>query len=210
MMTQILHSSVEFFDRPFIKPLRLSTGTITRITEARATVRVRVDGREAVGRGAIYLSDLWAWPDPALDHEARDRALRELCKQIAADLKCFCGNEPHHPLELGLRLHESISAADTPVATLLARAMCASPFDAALHDGVGIALNRSAFDFYSDDTPLPSADRYFNGGGAIKAINALLGPPRDALDAWLIVGPDDDLGRHSPRQCIAMDIVISS
>jgi len=194
MNAQVLDSSVEFFDRPFIKPLKLSSGTITQITEARATVRVRVDGREATGRGTIYLSDLWAWPDPALDHAARDRALRDLSNFIAMNLTELCGNSPHHPLELGLRLHESVCHAKSPVGTILARAMCASPFDAAIHDAVGIALNRSAFDLYAENSPLPSADHFFETGSAASAIRSLLQAPRETLDAWVIVGPDDDLG----------------
>src|SRR4051794_16648478 len=103
MFTRILDARVEFSDRPFIKPLRLSSGLITEITEARVAVTVRVDGREATGRGTIYLSDLWAWPDPAISHDVRDASLRRLCENIATNLSALCGNEPLHPLELGLR-----------------------------------------------------------------------------------------------------------
>src|SRR5436309_1174465 len=98
MKVEILESSVEFHERPFVKPLRLSSGLITQITEARASVRVRIERHEATGRGAIYLSDLWAWPDPALNHDFRDGALRELCSQIASTLTDYCGGEAHHPL----------------------------------------------------------------------------------------------------------------
>jgi L-alanine-DL-glutamate epimerase-like enolase superfamily enzyme len=193
MQVEIVESSVEFLERPFVKPLRLSSGVITEITEARASVRVRVGGREATGRGAIYLSDLWAWPDATLSHDVRDGALRELCREIALRLREYCGGETHHPLELGLRLHERISVVESPVGTLLARAMCASPFDAAIHDAAGIAMGRSAFDFYEEDVGLPSADRYFPGLGATAAIRKCLVAPRRELDAWVIVGPDDSL-----------------
>src|SRR4051794_32742248 len=127
MKAKILESSVEFIHRPFIKPLKLSSGPITQITEAQVSVRVRVDAKEAVGRGAIYLSDLWAWPDPALAHEVRDGHLRNLSQTIASGLADLCGAEAHHPLELGLRLHQSVCQIDSPVATVLARATCASP-----------------------------------------------------------------------------------
>ena len=36
MRTEILEAAVDFFDRPFRKPLQLSSGLITEITEARA------------------------------------------------------------------------------------------------------------------------------------------------------------------------------
>lgn len=199
MEVQILDAWVEFFERPFATPLVLSSGAITQITEARAAVRVEVNGREATGRGAIYLSDLWAWPDAKLDHGFRDAQMRKLCEGIAADLVGLCGGEAHHPLQLGLRLHESVSAAaDSPVATLLARAVCASPFDAAIHDAAGIALNRSAMSFYDQDAPIPSGDKYF-ADGAIAAIRRTLRPAKKTLDAWWIVGTSDLLDESFAR-----------
>lgn len=194
MKTRILDSQIEFFHQPFVKPLQISSGLIREITEARVSVVVRVDGREAMGRGSIYLSDLWSWPDPSLSHEQRDTVLRELCKKIAANLWEMCGGEEEHPLELGMRLHESVChGADSRVATVLARAMCASPFDAAIHDAAGIALGKSAFAFYEDNVPIPGADRYFPGIGACKAIARTLRPPVMSFDAWLIVSRGDSL-----------------
>src|SRR6188508_1239907 len=101
---EILSVSVTFREQPFAKPLQLSSGTITEITEATATVRVRVDGREAEGRGCIYLSDLWAWPDPSLTHAVRDAQMRALCDRIAAHLPAMTKGD--HPLECGLSLHD--------------------------------------------------------------------------------------------------------
>src|SRR5437773_5570578 len=125
MNAEILDASVEFIERPFITPLVLSSGTITRITEARAAVTVRVGANQAIGRGAVYLSDLWAWPDSKFDHGFRDAALRQLSTLIAGNLRGYCGGESHHPLELGMRLHKSACALGSPVPTMLARAMCA-------------------------------------------------------------------------------------
>jgi len=197
MKTAILHADVRFIERPFRVPLHLSTGAITSITEAQAAMTVRVDGREATGRGTIYLSDLWAWPKAPLDHAGRDAVLRQVCTEIAGRLPELCGGEAEHPLELGLRLHHAIShapfpglPADPPV---LARAMCASPFDAAVHDAVGIALGRSAFDFYREPAAIPSADGLFPGEGACAVIARIIEPPCDKLDAWWIVGAHDSL-----------------
>ncbi len=198
--TQILEAKVEYLDRPFIKPLQLSTGLITEITEARASVTAEVNGKQATGYGSIYLSDLWAWPLPALSHDQRDKVLRGFTQRIADNLWEFCGNQPQHPLELGLRLHNSIhheqvehADGDTAYAVpMLAKAMCASPFDAALHDAVGIALEKNAFDFYDEPVAIPAADPYFNGDAA-GAIARTLQQPLPALDAWLVVGAKDDL-----------------
>jgi L-alanine-DL-glutamate epimerase-like enolase superfamily enzyme len=180
--------------RPFRVPLVLSSGPITEITEAEAEVVIRVNGGEAKGRGVIYLSDLWAWPDADLSHAHRDGRMQELCRQIAIDLRDLCGGEPFHPLELGLRLHKAVHSLELPDAMpILARSVCLSPFDAALHDAVGQALERSAFALYEDDASLPSADAYFPQKGAAKAIAQTLLPPQSALTAWLIVGTTEPL-----------------
>lgn len=197
--TVVLSASASFAERPFVKPLILSTGAIHSITEVTARVRVRCGTREAEGAGSIYLSDLWAWPEPALDHGRRDRAMRSVCDWIAGALAELTGPGPAHPLELGLRLHEAVRERHPePVPgyamPALALADALSPFDAALHDAAGLALGCSAFDFYRRDEAFPSADGLFPEGGACRAIRGLLRPdPLRVLPAWLIVGKNDDL-----------------
>lgn len=195
MRVEILGSEVAFITRPFVKPLQLSSGTIEVITEAQVNVIVKAGETRAMGRGSIYLSDLWAWPDASFTHDVKDSLLRQHCEHISTNLKRFCG-EPAHPLELGLRLHDAFCHGDDPPP--LARAMCASPFDAAIHDAAGHALGLSAFKFYEQPHPAPSADRHFGGqpGSACRAIHELFRkPPHSALDAWVIVGAKDDLAR---------------
>jgi L-alanine-DL-glutamate epimerase-like enolase superfamily enzyme len=186
--TTILDAEVAFQERPLVTPLILSTGAIHAVTEATATVTVDVAGRRATGRGSIYLSDLWAWPDPTRTHDERDAVLRDLCLAFAADLPALCGAKPAHPLELGLQLHDSACHADTPPA--LARAMAASPFDAAIHDAAGRAIGRSAFAFYDVPVALPSADAHFDIP-AWEAIRDSIRPPTRRLRAWYIVGKND-------------------
>ena len=197
MQATILEANVEFVPQTLRVPMRLSSGVITEITEAQTAVTVEVDGRRGVGKGSIYLSDVWAWPDPTLSHARRDAELRGLCTRIAEQLKELCGNEAAHPTELGLRLHDRLQQeTGSPVPTVLARIMCGSPFDAAIHDAVGIALNRSAFSFYADPAPLPSADTYFSETGACQAITRTLrANPVKQFDAWLCVSKDDTLER---------------
>ena len=73
--------------------------------------------------------------------------------------------------------------------------MCASPFDAAIHDAAGQALGRSAFAFYDDALHAPSVDGFFGGdataGQAIKAM--LVDTPRTTLPAWIVVNKSDGL-----------------
>jgi L-alanine-DL-glutamate epimerase-like enolase superfamily enzyme len=197
MITTILGAQVEFIDQPFLKPLRISAGLITKATEARAMVRVRTGSREAVGRGSIYLSDLWAWPGMTPDRDAKDSAMRRLCETIAAALADWCGGEPAHPLELGLRLHHSLGSPEIQM-PLLARSVCASAFDAAIHDAAGQALGLSAFHFYDAPAAIPSADAWFPGTGAAEAIRRSLRKPARRLNAWRLVSAGDDLEQVRP------------
>jgi L-alanine-DL-glutamate epimerase-like enolase superfamily enzyme len=100
-----------------------------------------------------------------------------------------------HPLELGLQLHHLAchDIAIDPSPPALARAMCASPFDAAIHDAAGQALGRSAFAFYEDAVELPSADAYFLDSGACNAVRNIIRQPRVELPAWYIVGMEEPL-----------------
>lgn len=194
MKTEILDASLVFIEQAFLKPLKLSSGLITQATEARVEVTVQVGGHKATGRGSIYLSDLWAWPGTTPDRATKDEALRDVCSLIAKSIAKLCGSEAAHPLELGLRLHHAVSdPAWHPEMPVLARSVCASPFDAAIHDAAGHALGCSAFRFYDQDAPIPSGDAWFPGVGAVAAIRASLRRPVRALDAWWIVGAGDDL-----------------
>lgn len=199
LLTEIRDASVTYHGHVLKSPLVLSGGSITALTEARARVRVSVNGREAVGVGSIYLSVVWAWPGEPSAIEQKDAALRALCDDIANRIREYTGAEPAHPLELGLRLHKSLHAMRAEgqgAIPPLAKAMCGSPFDAAIHDGVGQAIGRSAFGFYDSPVTLPSADKLFANGGAFEAIRRTLLPQaRRELPAWLIVGKDDVLAK---------------
>lgn len=204
-MLSIVDAHVTFQMQPLVRPLHLSSGIINEVTQASAAVTVEVEGRRAIGRGTIYLSDLWAWPDASLTHAERDKTLRGLCERLANELPTHFREVAVHPLEAGLQLHEiacdmAVPTHDPPV---LARAMCASPFDAALHDAVGRALDRSAFDLYQDNVAIPSADEFFPDGGTCRAIHVMLQPPRRTLPAWYIISDTDQLDgelRNAIRQ----------
>jgi L-alanine-DL-glutamate epimerase-like enolase superfamily enzyme len=203
MKTQVISAKVAFTGHQNVTPLVLSSGAITQLTEAVAEVRVSVEGREASGRGSILLSDLWAWPEPTGTREQRAAAMGDLAQWIGSRLNDLCGGRAAHPLELGLRLHRAVAHDPVPdefaAMPTLARAVCLSPFDAAIHDAAGIALGRSAFSFYDDDdaagknSPLPSADAILGDArGAIR--DMLLREPKRELPAWVIVNKGDDLG----------------
>jgi L-alanine-DL-glutamate epimerase-like enolase superfamily enzyme len=191
---RVVSASVSFHPWTLITPLVLSTGAIEELCEARVTVTIETaGGKRADGRGSIYLSDLWAWPSCQYSHEQRVQQLQGFTSKIASACSEVGFGDKLHPLELGLRLHDWATKelqADVPVPAL-ARAMCASPFDAAIHDAMGIALGRSSFGLFDQDAPIPPADDHFPHGGAVEAIRRLIRPMRRTLPAWLVVSKID-------------------
>lgn len=188
----IVDAGFRFTPRSFLKPLRISTGTITELIEATAFVRVRgTSGLEATGEGNILLSDLWAWPDPTRPHAEREAAMRGYCERLASELPTRCGHREGHPIVLGMNLFESLHSDDgMPV---LARSVCSSPLDAALHDATGKLAGLSAFELFEGEAGDESIDRWFPESGAFAAIRNVIQPPRNAFDAWHLVGASDDL-----------------
>jgi L-alanine-DL-glutamate epimerase-like enolase superfamily enzyme len=193
---RILRAGVRFVPRTLVTPLVLSTGSIDDLTEAKVSLLIESEsGLQAEGFGTIYLSDLWAWPEPSMSHSDRVAILESLTCQLATFCGEQCQAEYVHPLELGLRIHEfAVHTMHTDrIVPALARAMCASPFDAAVHDALGVALGCSAFAFYDQPVAIPSADRYFPQSGVIDAIGQLIQSPRGELPAWWIVNKSDPL-----------------
>ena len=101
--------------------------------------RVRVEsraGRTADGWGAIFLSDVWAWPSPIVPHEERAKVMHrvaERCAELVAGWKEFA-----HPIDIAIGLEDDVKRAvvvsnstnmlgNTPVSTSHRRL---SPFDA--------------------------------------------------------------------------------
>lgn len=215
--TCVRSTQVSFTPRTLAYPFQLSTGAIDEITEACVDVEVEVGAARTIGKGSgsIYLSDLWAWPDPAIDHRTRDLALRAVCEQIADQLPKRYGTELLHPLETGLRLHHWTCHDLKTDAKLphLALAMCASPFDAAIHDAVGQAFGISAFRFYDSPVKIPAADSFFPDGSTVRAICRMLQTPRFTLPAWLLISKDESLDdtmaksvRHRGYYCYKIKI----
>jgi len=123
-------------------------------------VRVRVEnrrGRIADGWGAIFLSDVWAWPSPVVPHDERAKVMRRLSERYAdlvSEWKEFA-----HPITIATSLEDELKRINQEVCNELGTAeqqpflgalVCFSPLDAALHDAFG---NVNGIDTYQGYGP---------------------------------------------------------
>ncbi|MGA1369448.1 MAG: enolase C-terminal domain-like protein [Blastocatellia bacterium] len=123
------------------------------------TVRGR-DGRKATGMGSMPLGNVWAFPSQTLAPAATLQLMRRLADRLAELLRHF--QDFGHPIELYHRLLPSFldqARAVSPLLPKLATLVCASPFDAALHDAYGHLHSRSCYQTYN----LPWLNRPLGG-----------------------------------------------
>ncbi len=139
----------------------LKFGAVVQDAITLCHVRARVEnrqGRLAEGWGAIFLSDFWAFPNPAIPHHLRDLAMRRVverfCRRLA-DYRHF-----GHPLDIFLAVEADLAGIGRAVSReldlsqdlpYLADLVCASPADAALHDAFGLVNRISSYQGYGPD-----------------------------------------------------------
>jgi hypothetical protein len=137
------------------------------LAEARVTVENR-RGQRGAGWGAIFLSDVWAFPSVRVPHDVREAAMQELTRRCA-DLLVGHGRYGH-PIDIGGELQsafdEQAAALDRelglaePLPRLLTL-VSASPVDAALHDAFGLANGIDSYDGYGPEHMAHDLSRYF-------------------------------------------------
>lgn len=144
-------------DYRYRTPIKFGGTAVDRATLLNVTVSVSTRaGKRARGFGSMPLGNVWSFPSKKLSYEQTLAAMKELSQRIAkitADHKDF-GNpidltlamEPYHQdaaLEVSRGLAEPV-----PILSVL---VCASPFDAALHDAFGKAHGLNCYQTYGSD-----------------------------------------------------------
>lgn len=132
-------------------------------------VRVLVEnrrGHRAVGWGAIFLMDMWSWPDPAVPHLARQEAMRRLTDEacrLVADHAAYA-----HPVDLFMELEPELrrlsvgacEALHLSTMPFLSALVSAAAVDAAIHDAFGMVNGISTYDGYGPDHMAYDLSRY--------------------------------------------------
>ncbi len=140
-------------------PIKFGGIVLDRVTLLNANVTVSTrGGRRSRGFGSMPLGNVWAFPSKLLKYDetlAAMKALAERVAQILGDHKSF-----GHPIDLTVALEPYYEDAALEVQAalhlpekipVLATLVCASPFDAALHDAYGKAHGLNCYRTYGPD-----------------------------------------------------------
>ena len=166
-------------------------------------VRARVENRSgtwAEGWGAIFMSDVWAWPTAAVAQPERSALMCELvrvwCRRVAEY------QEVAHPIDIFWRLEDELVAVSDRLCDerglaermpRLGALVCASPVDAALHDAFGNAAGIDTYRGYGQAHLGHDLSAYLGANFAGRYPSDFLSPMPEMIDAFHLVGGLDKL-----------------
>ncbi|MFC5653251.1 enolase C-terminal domain-like protein [Paenibacillus solisilvae] len=198
---RVVDIRAEFTEETLRFPLTLSSGEITDITYA--GVRIMVENRKgssAEGFGGILLSDLWAFPEPSVDHMTKDQLMRRFVLRwrelLLAECQYADAVQLAHRVEAGMPdllreiRNEFGLQVDVP---RLAGLVAWSPFDAALHDGWAKAAGRSAYAMYTQEFLNDDLGHYLGPEYSGSYPGDFLQAPKASLWVQHVVGVKDPL-----------------
>lgn len=182
-------------------PLKFGASVMheTPLAYVRAQVE-NLDGDTAEGWGAIFLSDVWAWPDPQVRQPLKHHAMMRLVDEWAQRFTEY--NIYAHPIDIWHDMQDQLGGvAQTLCDNLhlpgampyLASLVCASPVDAALHDAFGNVNRINSYNGYGRTYMQHDLSRYFGKRFKGSYISDILQPMPARIDAFHMVGGLDKL-----------------
>lgn len=203
MQTDIRPARLDVFVTMETPRIPLKFGAVimrqTPFVHVRAAVE-NADGRTAEGWGGIFLSDGWAWPDPAVQQPTKQHAMIHLAREWARQVAQY--NRFAHPLDIWWDLHDDLQPCAErlsqdlrlPAAMpYLAGLVCASPVDAALHDAFGKAAGINSYNGYGRSCTRHDLSRYLGRRFRGAYLSDFIHPMPPAVDAFHLIGGLDKL-----------------
>lgn len=140
-------------------PIKFGGTALDRVTVANVTIDVSTAaGRRGRGFGSMPLGNVWSFPSRTLTYDDTLGAMKALSERIATITAAH--REHGHPIDLTWALESQYvrAAAEVDAALGLAETIpilctlvCASPFDAALHDAFGKVHGLNCYHTYGPD-----------------------------------------------------------
>jgi L-alanine-DL-glutamate epimerase-like enolase superfamily enzyme len=202
--TDIRIEGVQFAyeDFSYRTPIKFAGVALDRATLLNVTCDVSTaGGRRARGFGSMPLGNVWSFPSRLLSYDATLAAMKALVERIAGLTQGH--REAGHPIDLTwalepayLRAAEEVSAClglAEPI-PVLCTLVCASPFDAALHDAFGKAHGLNCYHTYGLDFLAHDLGHYLGAEFRGQALDRYVRrEPQPRMPLYHLVGALDPL-----------------
>jgi L-alanine-DL-glutamate epimerase-like enolase superfamily enzyme len=191
-----------FEDHRYRTPIKFGGVALDRVTLLNVEIAAHTaSGRRARGFGSMPLGNVWSFPSKTLVYAQTLAAMKAVAARVA-DVYRGC-TEQGHPIDLTWTLeHAFFRAADEvthemqlpePI-PVLCTLVCASPFDAALHDAFGKLHGLNCYRTYGSDF-LPHDLGHYLGADfdGDRLDHYLLPAPQPRMPLYHLVGALDPL-----------------
>jgi len=183
-------------------PIKFGGNVVDRVTLLNVTVTLRTrSGKVGKGFGSMPMGNVWGFPSKVLTYNETLDAMKALTVKLNGIIGGY--KEYGHPLDVAHALMPAyLKAADEVTRERklkepfpkLCTLVTASPFDAALHDGFGKLVGRSAYQTLSSDFVSHDLAHYltpaFKGEFLDRYVSAA---PKPAMPLYHLVGAVDPL-----------------
>ena len=202
--TDITIKNVSFSTEDFSYRTMIKFGgvAVDRVTMLNAEVEVETSqGKRSVGKGSMPLGNVWAFPSKTMAYDktlGAMKAIAESCRAVYAKTKTS-----GHPIEITWELEKELLSnaeaegrklnLDDPIPPL-ATLVCASPFDAALHDAYGKAHQLNCYHTYGGEFLDNDLGRFLGSDfKGVKIEDHVMKEPVASLPLYHLVGALDPL-----------------
>jgi len=179
-----------------------------RVVENATILNVALDvrdrsGNEVFGCGSMPMGNTWSWPSNRLDCDRTLEAMLKLVGRMAGAIADASGGEHLDPFQHGL-LIEKLALSEAkgveremrlaePIPKLCAL-VCASSFDAAVHDGFGKLAGRSVWNCYGEEHLNRDLGEYLDAGFSGEyPLSYVRAEPKPRMPLYHLVGALDPL-----------------
>lgn len=194
--------SFSYEDFRYRTPIKFGGTALDRVTILNVEIAVRtVAGKTGRGFGSMPMGNVWSFPSKTLTYDqtlATMKALVEAVSHITRDC-----HDWGHPIDLTWQLESEYLAAAVTVADQVRRSepiphlctlVCASPFDAALHDAFGKVHGLNCYHTYGPDFMNHTVGHYLGSDFTGESLDRYVSKtPKPKMPLYHLIGALDPL-----------------
>ncbi len=194
--------SFGFEDYRYRTPIKFGGTALDRVTLLNANITVSTKaGKRARGFGSMPLGNVWSFPSKLLKYDDTLAVMKALAQRIAAIMSDH--KEFGHPIDLTLTMEPYYEDAAEEIQItqklaekipILCTLVCASPFDAALHDAFGKLHGLNCYHTYGPEFMNHDLEHYLGQEFRAETLDQYVRKsPQPRLPLYHLVGALDPL-----------------